>query len=258
MTLYEIKTNTKYNSLEIYFTEKPDESTRETLKQLKFRWNPTKKCWYGFGNTEKVNEALGTSKGVALPDSEFVDGGGLYDGWRGGNNRKWNNDKELKAFLMEDFKKAGIKATVRFNRAGYLTSITATMTISESEIKDFQTFHDEYIAEGRWFNGCFGWLDYEEDGRHADIHQDKFVNLPQDEKAELLEKIISYAYKHAKERLTCSGTGHSDYKEILTESAQARFSTLLQIVASYNKDCSNSMVDYFDRDIYDHYCFKIA
>ena len=257
MTLYEIKTNTKYNSLEIYFTEKPDESTRETLKQLKFRWNPTKKCWYGFGNTEKVNEALGTFKGVALPNSEFVDGGGLYDGWRGGNNRKWGTDKELKAFLLEDFKKAGIKATIRFNRAGYLTSLTATMTISESEIKDFETYRNEYMTEGRFLSG-FQWLDYEEDGHHADIHREKFLALPKDERNSLLEKIISYAYERDKKNLTSSGVSHSDYKEILTESAQARFSTLLQIVESYNKDCSNSMVDYFDRDIYDHYCFKIA
>jgi len=258
MTLYELKTNTQYNSTEIYFTEKPNEETRAALKSLKFRWHAAKKCWYGFSTPEKIAEVIGEQKAIALPDSEFVDGGGLYDGWRGGNNRKWRTDKELKAFLMEDFKKAGIKATIRFNRAGYLTSITATMQISPEEIKDFQTFHDEYMSEGRWLDS-FCWLYYiDEDGSRRDIHRDKLQELPQDEKFGLIEKIIACAYQDIKARLTCSGSGHSDYKEILTETAANRFNTLMQIVESYNKDCSNSMVDYFDRDIYDHYCFKIA
>ena len=32
MTLYEIKSNKAYDSLEVFFTQKPDEKTREILK----------------------------------------------------------------------------------------------------------------------------------------------------------------------------------------------------------------------------------
>lgn len=259
MTLYEIKTNTQYNSLEIYFTEKPDEATREALKSLKFRWHAAKKCWYGFSTSEKVNEILGNQKAISIPDSEFVDGGGLYDGWRGGNNRKWDDEKQLKSFLMDDFKKAGLKATIRFRNSGYLTAIVCTMTIKPEEIKDFETFRNEYLADFRHLHGGSPWIQYiDDDGRRRDILKDAFCNLPEDEQKATLEKIVATAYQDIKDRLTCSGTSHSDYKEILTESAADRFNVLQQIVTSYNHDCSNSMIDYFDRSIYDDYCFKIA
>jgi hypothetical protein len=57
MTLYRIENNTKFNSLEIFFTGKPGQETRDALKALKFRWNPKKSCWYGFGDPEEVKKA---------------------------------------------------------------------------------------------------------------------------------------------------------------------------------------------------------
>ena len=255
MKLYEIKNNQQFNSLEIYFTAKPDEATREALKGLKFRWNPKKACWYGFADVAKVNEALNNEKSAVIPESSFVDGGGLYDGWEGGNNHKWNDDKELKALLLADFKKAGIKATIRFNRAGYLTSITTTMQIQEDEIKTYQEYREGFnIPEY-----CSYWLDYEdENGNHKDIHKEKFYTLEAEEQKALEEKIAEYSYKRAVDRLTCSGCSHSDANHILKESAAKRFELLRKIISSYNRDCTNTMVDYFDRDIYDDYCFKIA
>jgi len=252
MKLYEIKTNTQYNSNEIYFAEKPSEATRTALKALKFRWNGQKKCWYGFANVDKINEALASEKVAIIPDSSFVDRGGLYDGWEGGNNKKWNSDKELKAYLMADFKKAGIKATIRFNRAGYLTSITTTMTVKADEIKSLEEYTADYDVSEDYM-----WLDYEdEDGKHTDIHKEEFYSLTADEQSALLPKIIKYSYERAIKGLNTSST-YGDTKA-LKQSALDRFAVLKKIVASYNRDCSNSMIDYFDRDIYDHYSFKIA
>ncbi len=57
MTNYEIKENKQFNSLEIYFTGKPEEATRENLKALKFRWNGKKLCWYGFAEMDEVKKA---------------------------------------------------------------------------------------------------------------------------------------------------------------------------------------------------------
>ena len=83
---------------------------------------------------------MATINSVVIPEATFVDGGGLYDGWKGGNRSKWHSEKELKACLLEDFKKAGIKASVRFNRAGWLTSITVTMKIRADEILSYDEF----------------------------------------------------------------------------------------------------------------------
>lgn len=192
---------------------------------------------------------------IAIPGSTFVDGGGLYDGWQGGNNRKWSGDKELKAFLMDDFKKAGIKATVRFRRAGYLTAITVTMTISKSEIKTLEQFREGYEVKPAFYN----WLQYtDEDGHLQDLHVDKYYTLEGEEREKMTKNIMETDYRLTVNRLDCSGVGHSDYESILTAPAANRFKILQEIVASYNRDCSNSMVDYFDRDIYDDYCFKIV
>lgn len=54
---YEIRANEAYKSLEIFFEGKPSEAIREALKALKFRWNPKKSCWYGYGETEEIKKA---------------------------------------------------------------------------------------------------------------------------------------------------------------------------------------------------------
>lgn len=54
---YEIRANAQFNSLEVYFTEKPCEAIRTALKNLKFRWNGKKSCWYGFAEAEAVKKA---------------------------------------------------------------------------------------------------------------------------------------------------------------------------------------------------------
>ena len=59
---YTITENKEFNSIEISFTEKPDEKTRETLKANKFRWHSVKKVWYGYKDKETVRELLEGNK----------------------------------------------------------------------------------------------------------------------------------------------------------------------------------------------------
>jgi len=256
---YEMMINPQFNSLEIKFDGKPSEEIRQALKDLKFRWHSVKKVWYGYTDEATAKAAI-DGKAVAkkaenvlvIPESEEVINGGLYDGWRGGNNRKWHSDQELKKFLLDDFKKAGISATVRFGRGGYTTSMTVTIKITEDEIKDFEDYRNEY-------NTPFtGWIYYtNEDGKYDSIYADSFWSLPDDEREAMRENVIKTAYKMSYENLTSSNTHHGE-EMILTNAANQKFATVQAIVSSYNRDCSNSMIDYFDRDIYDWYTFKIA
>lgn len=55
---YTIQHNSEFNSLEIFFDEKPSEAIRNALKSLKFRWHKIKKCWYGRKSEEEVKAAL--------------------------------------------------------------------------------------------------------------------------------------------------------------------------------------------------------
>lgn len=54
---YEITLNQQFNSYEIKFDGKPADAIREALKALKFRWNPKKGVWYGFGDHDTITKA---------------------------------------------------------------------------------------------------------------------------------------------------------------------------------------------------------
>lgn len=97
---YEIRPNTQFNSLEIYFTEKPGEAIREALKALKFRWNGKKACWYGYGEAEEVKKACEgekvkrTATKAAKPDTR------AFDAYMEEMRTYWKND----AGMMKHFR----------------------------------------------------------------------------------------------------------------------------------------------------------
>lgn len=255
--------NEKYQSKEIYFDGKPDENIRAALKSHGFRWNPKKLCWYGFASDTDLLEILGTAAtddALVIPDSSFVDGYGLYDGWQGGKNRTWSSDKELKTFLADDFKKAGIKATIRFNKAGYLTSITCTMTVKESEIIPFEDWKkDKTIGDIYHLNN---WVNYtDESGNIQSIWGEKVfgMNREEPETMALYDNILETYYNiELRDFRKMYTVNRIDENTILAPEAVKRYKLMCEIVSSYNRDCSNSMIDYFDRDIYDSYCIKIV
>ncbi len=246
---YRIEDNEKFHSKEIYFTGIPSQSTRDALKALKFRWHGQKRCWYGFASNEEIASACGDV--LTIPATKVVNKGSIYEGWEGGNNKKWRDDKELKNFILSDCKRCGIKASIRFNRAGYLTSLTVTVTLSKDHIKPFEDFKKSFDVLDRGY-----WLNYQNDeGRTVDIHRDNFLTLPEDEQKALFEKICSFAYENDLNRLSYS----DGYRgEVLTEEGNNIMKSVHAIVDSYNRDCSDIMTDYFDRAIYDSYCVKIA
>lgn len=261
---YEIKPNEQYKSLEIYFTEKPEEATRDALKALRFRWNPKKSCWYGFADLATLSEALESTTGkkpedtaVLIPEASFVDGGGLYDGWEGGNYSHWNTTKELKEQLKAAFKKCGFKITIREKGNCYYTSLTFTWTISKSkDIETFENFRNKYKYSHNVYNDPINYKD--EDGNTQYIYYDKYYQL-QCNAPEEAEKIMygHQLYEYHSQIKNGAGYKHGGL-EVLTEDAEKRRQLLFEIVSSFNRDCSNSQIDYFDRSFYDHYDFKVV
>ena len=254
---YRIEDNEKFHSKEIYFTGIPSQSTRDALKALKFRWHGQKKCWYGFATDEEIRTACGDV--LVLPPDKIEEPGTIYEGWTGGNAHKWSNDQELKKYLLADLKKIGVKASIRFNRAGYLTSLTMTITMTDKDIKPFDKWAENYNI---FKKGLCGWVSYEdEDGRITDILADQLYNL-ETEDPEQYKKIIASSMKVGYERelrhLSTSMCYFGGDFDILTESGNNILKSAHAVVSSYNHDQSNSMIDYFDRSIYDHYSIKIA
>ena len=271
--------NKEHNGIEISFSDKPGDIIRDELKKAGYKWHNVKKVWYARNTSarldlaqrlasradkieaekkatraqaeNKLAEVQSKTAPFEIAPATFVDGGGLYDGWAGGNARTWNSEQELKAFLLADFKRAGISATVRFNRSGYLTSLTVTIKIASDEIASYEDFKKVYQIP------CSGWLYYtDENGRMKDIFADQFWSMT--DRDDLSERITRTAYDRAVKRLTDSGCSHGRREDVLTDGGNRKLETVVAIVNSYNRDCSNSMIDYFDRDIYDHYTFKIA
>lgn len=267
--------NAELNGVEISFGEKPGEEIRAALKQAGFRWHKAKKVWYAKQTADRIALAerlvLGGSANEGNPDAVPVSElpaapekleipepvqieNGLYSGWKGGKNAEWHTDKELKALLSADFKKVGIPCTIRFNRAGYLTSLTVTIKISAADVRSYEDWAsaDFYVKPNNWVHYR------DENGELRDIFGERFYSLPEAEQAAMLENIKKTSYEIEVEHLTTNPVAHGYKIDVLTEDANRRFSTVCAIVNSYNRDCSNSMVDYFDRDIYDRYIFKIA
>lgn len=260
--MYKIKPNDQFKSLEIYFTEKPEAATRDALKALKFRWNPKKSCWYGFADLATLSEALENATGqkptenaVVIPEASFVDGGGLYDGWEGGNHSNWSSTKELKEQLKAAFKKCGLKVTIRESRGTWTHSLYFTWTVSKSkDIVSFSTYCEKH-KNARM--SVYGWISYldENDDFHR-IPDEEYYKI-RAERPDEAEKIrigfMKYEYNHEINH----EAGSLDGLDALTDEAEQRRQLLKKIVTSYNRDCSNSMIDYFDRAFYDHYSLKV-
>lgn len=261
---YTISRNPEFNSLEITFDGKPAEAVRAALKALRFRWHSVKKCWYGYTTEEEARAAIDGAAPCetvceALPESKTINEGTLYEGFQGGNNHRWHSVEELKKCLSADFKRAGIKATIRQNRAGYLTSITVTIKGKPADVLTFEEWQggDKY----KGLSGGWTQINYtDEAGTVRNILKDEVYGMDQStpEFSALLDNINRTAYRLAVERLHGTGYNFTYYSDILKPGLLAQIETVKAIVSSYNRDESNSQIDYFSRDIYDNYSVKIA
>lgn len=249
---YTIKKNDQFGSFEVFFNGKPEETTRNALKALKFRWHKVKKCWYGFATEEQIKNAI--NEETAPISFETVEAGTIYEGWKGNRTSEWRTVEDLKKLLQVEFKKAGLKVSIRQQRAGYLTSLFFTISLPASSVRSFESWREEH--EQKAFRS--GWLYYtDEDGKIKDIFSEKFYSLPNCEETEALrENIVKTCYELNIKHLSSNSCGLPSL-DCLTEEARNKVLTVQEIVSSFNHDQTNSMIDYFDRDIYDDYGIKL-
>lgn len=294
-----IELNKQHNGIEISFDSKPSAAIREELKTAGFRWHNTRRVWYAKNTEERAQiaenimmtsrpalevtgkisreygegrklredsarEARQTFEELDIPDARFVDGGGLYDGWEGGNRDKWHSDKELKAHLQDDFKRAGLSATFRFPRCGYLTELLVTLRLSRSVIRSFDEWlarDDNHLSAVNWYDSGDNWGRYgyyDATGKYCEITAADARQLPEKERDELGDRVRRANYEKCIAILQDSSTTYKAAEKVLTDGGLAKLDMARRIVGSYNRDCSNSMIDYFDRAIYDDYVIKFV
>lgn len=59
-----VEFNAEFDGIEIYFTAKPSQATRDALKAVGYRWHSGKKCWYAKRSEERL-QALEKIEGAA-------------------------------------------------------------------------------------------------------------------------------------------------------------------------------------------------
>ena len=251
MTTYTINHNDQYNSLEIFFDGKPDEAVRSALKGLKFRWHRIKKCWYGFADEETVRAAIEKDP---MEDYTVTTNEG-YMGtteWTGCNRDKVSYTDLPKA-IREAFKKCGIKGvTVRRHSYSGGQSLYFTITLADRDLLDM----NEFIKQSSLFDfsSCNTIQDPDNDWRPMMIYDAE--KMPIEEQNRLIVAHAKAKYERIADGSYNLNQYYIDEEKVFTDQFKAKFHKIRQIVDSFNHDDTNSMVDYFDRDFYEHYKLK--
>lgn len=244
MTTYEIRRNDNYNSLEIYFNHKPSESILKVMHDNKFRWNFKKYCWYGFADEHDMTAQLNNAE--IEGKNEIATGGVVGDGYMGGgewtgcNSSRWLSYSEINKIVKKEMQRLfpGIKFATRGKSFSGGQSSTFYICLPSSEL-----FANEEIAREVFNENIFKsyWL-YLPDGSSVPA---SMANDEQRERAflKLWEDLHGQRYIDA------------GYAEYLTEKAAKMYYKAKELYQSFIHDESNSMVDYFDRSLYDSYNF---
>lgn len=250
---YDIRENPTYNSREVYFSGKPSEATRTALKALKMRWNGKKVCWYGYASESELINAIQDAEqqdggeGATVYTEGYMGGGAVY----GSKSNKSLYGADLAAAIRADIKAAGIKGvTISKGKATYTDTIRAKITIEAADLRaDFMLSDDDIFRELNRYGVYDGenyiyWRDLDKDG--------KGICFDSPELQELKRKATAYTLSRYSRSCIDINQYYLDaehYPEF-TAAFLAKVQTVRDIIAAYRYDESNSMVDYFNTNMY--------
>ena len=227
-TNYTITAGTHPNSIEVYFDSKPALDVLDALKDLKFRWNHKKACWYGFEKEHTVVDTL-----IAHGMGENIDGeqveGHLYGA-------------ELSRAIRDDIKAAGIKGvSVKCKSYSGGQSIVATVTTTEADYVAYSEYLENYSISPAQ---C--WIQLRGDC----VHVDKYFAMSGAEQEKIREEAADYEYERVTVHENQLNTYYLDHCTQFKPEALEKIKDIKRIIEAYRYDESNSMVDYFDTNFY--------
>lgn len=268
---YQIKEGTRPGALEVYFSGKPNEEIRTSLKSASFRWNKSKSCWYGFITEEELKAVIESPASVQVPNNAinyealkefYTEDTTDKDGYMGGSastgskSRQHLYGAELSKAIREALKKCNVVGvTVKSKTFSMGQSITATIKVSAADVIS----EEEYIRS--WSTSNCNWIYYkDENGEHHDILAENYYSLSAEEQGRIAKLAASTEYGYFMQR-ACGQYGedlHNCKDFIKSEELKKKIEAVKQIVNSFNYDHSNGMVDYFDTNFYADYVIKLA
>lgn len=247
--VYEITKNNEFDSFEVYFEGKPSDNIRLALKRLKMRWNPKKKCWYGFASESEIKNAIleageQAEEPATVVTDGYMGGGAVY----GSKSNKSLYGADLSKAIRQDLKKAGIKGvSVRCKTYSGGQSITVTLRADKSMYRPLEQYIDEYeVRPGdmRIYTG------------EETISTDKYFTLDGKEQQEIREKAARYSYNYWTTNEHEINHYHIEKHNYLTDTAINIIKQIQSIISAYRYDESNSMVDYFNTNFYYNIAIK--
>ena len=252
---YRIEENPEKNGIEIYFDDKPEETTRAALKAAGFRWHKVKKCWYGRADRAQVAEMLtGTgcaqttakaAKNATSAPSAKINLEGLE------HMKKEDYGAEFAAVIRNELKRRGAKGvTVRSDRSGYTDSITVTITLSASDFRSVEACRN-WLPANHLTSELLrsSWGVYT--GGNSSLTYEDYKNMTPEEQDAAEQDYIKYTYYNRLWGLPERGAFVNDYEmPQLTADAAERIRAIVKIANAWNWDHSDSMTDYFDIGYY--------
>ena len=240
--LYTIATNATFGSREVTFDGKPAETVRAALKALRMRWNPKRALWYGFAAEDEIKAAIQAAQPAEEPAQIAQPGYLGATAISGAKADRYLHGAELAAAIRADIKAAGIKGvSVRINSRSITDAITATITATAADLVDRDTYIKAYQPRGNWVDledgSCISWRTYWE----------RLNSEP-----EIQRSAGGRAYDVATST-DCHhqiNQYHIDKYDEYTPAFLAKLKAVNNIIANYNYDDSNAMVDYFDTNFY--------
>lgn len=256
---YTITPNTQYNSLEIYFDEKPDADVREFLKGLRFRWHKMKKCWYGRADEKEVSEGLdkfALAQKQKAAEEAVQTGGKIGDGYLGGGEwtgcnvetKGYLRYSEINKIVKKEMQRRYKGITFKTRGESYSGGQSSRFYIylsTEQLFKPKEECISEFLREFRP-NGWYVLRDSQ--GKEITTWGEKLNENEKRTAAEMYYDHLVNSYQMSAHNVMCGGN-------YITPMAEGIYKTAKSLYMSFIHDSSNAMVDYFDRNLYDDYYF---
>lgn len=257
--LYSITTNSHFDSCEVTFDGKPAEAVRAALKALRMRWNPKRALWYGFAAEDEIKAAIQAAQPAEEPAQIAQPGYLGATAISGAKADRHLRGAELAAAIRADIKAAGIKGvSVRINGRGIADAITATISATSADLVPLADYVAAYRPAGR------NWIDL---GNGESVPLGTYYDRWNAQTAGHAAGYIPEIQRRAAETEYdfSAGTGCHQINQYhiakyaeYTPAFLAKLEAVNNIIANYNYDDSNSMVDYFDTNFYWYLNVKIV
>ncbi len=196
-------------------------------------------------------------------DKEYEAGGETFEGYMGATGWKGKNYdihmdiKDIAKIIRSQFRKKfpNYKISVKISRFSGGESLTAKVWMHLSDLMPKDQFVKQ-ASETPWNYSHGYWFGYPDaNGRWQNIPAENLYNMSMEEKIEIFDRYYDYYINHYT---------NDEYADINygAEPIPLLYDEPLKyvkgLIDSFNYDDSNSMVDYFNVNFYDHIYYAYA